>query len=401
MRKWIAVLMVILLCMSSVTALAEETEPIAEPVSEATATPAAEESTPAPDPMAGSEPTQQPDPEPTPTPEATAEPTATPALAPESSATPTAEPTATPTVEPSAEPTVTPTATPEASPTAEPTDAPEQTPEFYSDRRVTMGADLTDAQRAAVYADFGIEMGSVKELTVTNAEERVYLEGIVSERRIGSVALSCIYITTLPQGEGLTIELHNINYCTEDMYKNALTTAGITDAYVVVSAPFPVSGTGALTGAYKAYEDITGTSLNELAKLVGAEELVLTGELSEYIGSEEASEIIRELKGILDQTQSMSDDQVKSEIRTIADAYKVSLTDGQVDQILSLCRKLEGLDEAQLQSKLTGFAKTAEKAGKVGETVTKVYENVTAFFDTVGQFFKNLFKGNWRVSVPK
>lgn len=50
------------------------------------------------------------------------------------------------------------------------------------------------------------------------------------------------------------------------MYKNALATAGITDAKVLISAPFPVSGTGALTGIYKAYEDMTGVSLNDLAK---------------------------------------------------------------------------------------------------------------------------------------
>ena len=395
MRKWIAVLMVIFFCMSSVTAFAEETDPVAEAAADS-AVSNTEEDTGTIDPTADSDPSAEP--EPTPTTEPTQEPTPTPEQTP--AAEPTAEPTADPMPTPTAAVTVEPSPTaepiPEPSPTAEPTQEPTEPPAFVADQRVTMGADLTDAQRAAVYQHFGIEPGTVKELTVTNAEERAYLEGIVSERKIGSVALSCIYIRTLPKGEGLTIELNNINYCTEEMYKNALSTAGITDAYVVVSAPFPVSGTGALTGAYKAYEDITGTSLNELAKLVGAEELVLTGELSEYIGSAEASEIIGELKGILDQTQSMSDDQVKAEIRTIAEAYKVSLTEKQVDQILSLCRKLEGLDEAQLQSKLTGFAKTAEKAGKVGETVTRVYESVTTFFDTVGQFFKNLFSGSFR-----
>ena len=302
------------------------------------------------------------------------------------------------TPDPTADSTAAPDAQPEETPApdSEATATPGDSTGFVAQQRVTMGADLTDAQRAAVYRDFGIEPGSVRELTVTNKEERRYLEGLVPDRKIGSVALSCIFITTLEPGSGLDIEIYNINYCTEQMYVNALTTAGITDARVVVSAPYPVSGTGALTGAYKAYEDITGTSLNELAKLIGAEELVLTGELSEYIGSAEASAIIGQLKGILDQTQSMPDDQVKSEIRAIAEAYRVSLKETQVDQILSLCRKLEGLDQAQLQSKLTGLAKTAEGANKVVETVTRVYENVKSFFESVGQFFVNLFNGSWR-----
>ncbi|HRX57400.1 MAG TPA: DUF1002 domain-containing protein [Eubacteriales bacterium] len=259
------------------------------------------------------------------------------------------------------------------------------------EERVTMGADLTETQRKAVYADFGIEEGSVTELSVTNAEERAYLDGLVPDGKIGSVAISCIYIKTLAEGSGLTVELHNINYCTEDMYKNALTTAGISDAAVIVSAPFSVSGTGALTGAYKAYEDITGTSLSSLAKAVGAEELVVTGELAEYIGSDDATQMINELKGMLDVTQTMTDDEVREEIEKLADMYDVSLTSAQVEQVLKLVRSLEGLDTDELQSKLVGIAKAAEAVNKTGEVASKVYDNVKGFFASVGSFFTDLF----------
>ena len=262
------------------------------------------------------------------------------------------------------------------------------------EERVTMGADLTETQRKAVYADFGIEQGSVAELSVTNAEERAYLDGLVPDGKIGSVAISCIYIKTLAEGSGLTVELHNINYCTEDMYKNALTTAGISDAAVIVSAPFSVSGTGALTGAYKAYEDITGTSLSSLAKAVGAEELVVTGELAEYIGSDDATQMINELKGMLDVTQTMTDDEVREEIEKLADMYDVSLTGAQVEQVLKLVRSLEGLDADELQTKLVGIAKAAETVNKTGEVASKVYDNVKGFFASVGSFFTDLFGSN-------
>ncbi len=261
--------------------------------------------------------------------------------------------------------------------------------------RAVIGANLDQEQAAAVYKDFGIERGSVKEIIVTNADEREYLEGLVDEKKIGSVALSCVYITLLEEGSGLSISTNNINWCTEQMYINALTTAGITDAKVMVSAPFAVSGTAALTGIYKAYEDITGKSLSDLAKSVGVEELVLTGQLAEYIGSAEAAALINELKGILDITESMSDSDVKKEIRKLADQYNVQVNDTQIDQILGLCRQMEKLDVAELKEKLLSITETVEKAmtakQKVSETFSGVAEKVTDFIGSVTGFFAGLF----------
>lgn len=261
--------------------------------------------------------------------------------------------------------------------------------------RAVIGANLDQAQVAGVYADFGIERGSVKEIIVTNADEREYLEGLVDEKKIGSVALSCVYIKLLEEGSGLSIEANNINWCTEQMYINALTTAGITDAKVIVSAPFAVSGTAALTGVYKAYEDITGKSLSNLAKLVGVEELVVTGQLAEYIGSEEAAALINELKNILDITESMSDSDVKKEIKKLADQYNVQVTDSQVDQLLGLCRQMEKLDVAELKEKLLSITQTVEKAVSakqaVTDTISTVTEKVTSFFGNVASFFSGLF----------
>ena len=204
-----------------------------------------------------------------------------------------------------------------------------------------------------------------------------------------------MYITILDDGSGLNVSTKNINWCTEQMYKNALTTAGITDANVKVTAPFEVSGTAALTGIYKAYEDITGNSLSSLAKMVGAEELIVTGQLAEYIGSDEATALINELKGILDITETMSDADVKKEIKKLADQYNVQVTDEQIEQLLKLCRQLEKLDINQLKEKLVSITNTVEKAmtakDKVAKTVTTITEKVTGFLGSVSKFFAGLF----------
>lgn len=260
--------------------------------------------------------------------------------------------------------------------------------------RVTLGADLSEEQIAEIYQDFEIERGSVKELTVTNKEEREYLEGVVPDRKIGKVALSSIYIETTENGSGLSVSTKNINYCTSQMYINALTTAGIRDAVVKVSAPYDVSGTAALTGIYKAYEDITGEKLPEINKEVGTEELVTTGQLAELIGSKEATQIINELKKMIGEIKNMTDAELKQEIRRIADAYNVQIDDEMINQLVDLCRQLEKLDIDALREGLLEIAGVVDKASKASLNISEFFKKIGDFFTSIFDFFGNLFNSN-------
>lgn len=257
--------------------------------------------------------------------------------------------------------------------------------------RVVMGADLDEEQRAQIYRDFSLAEGDIQELTITNQEERAYLEGIAPEDKIGNLALSCVYIRTLEENSGLTITLHNINWCSENMYRNVLVTAGITDASVMISAPYPVSGTAALSGIYKAYEDVTGEKLDESAKKAAANELFITGALAETIGSTDATLLVNELKGILDQTQNMTDDEVHKEIHSLAKSLGIQVTDSQIEQLVGLCRELEGLDTQQLQEHLESIADTVDSAQKTNAFFSALEKNIQNFFTNIGTFFSNLF----------
>jgi len=260
--------------------------------------------------------------------------------------------------------------------------------------RTVIGADITEAQKAIVYKTFGIDKGSVKELTVTNAEERQYLDGVVDSSVIGTHSISCIYIKILAEGKGLDVTTSNISWCTKDMYRNALSTAGIDDAKVVVTSPIQgISGTAALTGVYKAYEDITGKKLDSTAKLAGTQELVTTAQLADEIGSTDAVTIVNELKEILGETKNMSDDELRAEIKRLADENNISLKDGEVNQLISLTRQLEKLDTDQLKAKVEQFQSTAKKLAGAKDKVSKFAASFGEFMQSVGSFFSGLFGG--------
>ena len=256
--------------------------------------------------------------------------------------------------------------------------------------RAVIGADLDSSQVDSVYGMFGVTRGSVIELKVTNAEERKYLEGYVDESLIGTRSISCVYVELLPEGSGMSVTTSNITWCTGEMYISALATAGITDARIIVAAPFEVSGTAALTGIYKAYEDMTGRKLDDLAKLVSTQELTITGDLAKEIGSMDSTSIVNELKLMLDQTKNMSDEEIRQTIVDIAGRYNVKLTDTQIRQLIDLCRSLEGLNPDQLKQRVEEVQSTLQKVSDAktkvvgfAKTVKKVVESVSSFFSRI------------------
>ncbi len=256
--------------------------------------------------------------------------------------------------------------------------------------RAVIGADLNPMQADMVYAAFGFRRGDVIELTVTNAEERRYLEGYVDSSVIGTRSISSVYVELLPPGSGMSVTTSNIVWCTGQMYVSALATAGITDARIVVAAPFEVSGTAALAGVYKAYEDMTGVRLDDLAKLVSTQELTVTGELAQQIGSMDSTSIVGDLKLMLNETKNMSDEEIIGVVREIAGQYNVNLTDTQMRQLVSLCRSLEQLNPDQLRQRVEQVQGTIQKMSEAKTRVVSFAQSVREFMDSVSAFMEKV-----------
>ena len=56
------------------------------------------------------------------------------------------------------------------------------------------------------------------------------------------------YVEPTKKGNGINVKTANLTWVTSAMIATTLSTAGIENANVIAAAPFPVSGTGALTG---------------------------------------------------------------------------------------------------------------------------------------------------------
>ncbi|KKC29877.1 uncharacterized protein YpuA (DUF1002 family) [Caldanaerobacter subterraneus subsp. tengcongensis MB4] len=259
---------------------------------------------------------------------------------------------------------------------------------------VTLGSDLTPSQQQEMLKYFGVEGKQVKIIKVTNEEERKYLEGLVPGREIGTRAISSAYLQLLPEGEGILVDTHNITWVSKEMYANAMITAGIKDARVVVAAPFKVSGTAALTGIMKAFEEATGKKLSEEAKKTANEELVITGKLAEKVGEEKAAELLEKVKKEVIEKRLTDENEIANVIKEVASKLNINLTEDQISQIVQLMKKINqlNLDIETVKKQLEKIGADVEKIKKTVEEnkgiLQKILKAIQGFLDWLFSLFR-------------
>lgn len=265
-----------------------------------------------------------------------------------------------------------------------------------SSRMVTLGVDLTPEQRATVLKFFNLTEDDLKDMeviNVNNQDERRYLEGTLSDDIIGWKTYSCSYIEPKTSG-GLRVETANLTYVTKNTLYNALQTAGVENCSLVVTAPFPVSGTGALTGVFMAYEQ-RGVKLDEGKKEAATEELVQTAALEEQYG-EGVAEVISDVKDeVISQGGDLSDDEIREIIKTAAKLKGINLTDEDIDTILGIVQKLQGLDYdlSSFSNTLDDFKQALDDATGKAEEAKGFFESIADWFQGIIDWFKGLFGG--------
>lgn len=262
---------------------------------------------------------------------------------------------------------------------------------------VTLGTNLSAEQKQMVLNYFGVKENEVVILEVNNQEERKYLEGVATEAQLGTRTYSCAYVQPTSKGNGLNVKTVNLTYVTSSMIASTLTTCGITDANVIAMTPLSggVSGTGALTGIMKAFEDATGKPLDEEKKEIASEELVITGDLGENIGQDKATGVINDIKTEIIKNNTQDNIQIADTINNITNNYNVTLTPEQQEKLENLMTKVseQDYDYKEMKDALNSVKDVVnEKLNSIGEKVpTTLINSVKQWFTRIGDWFANLF----------
>ncbi len=264
---------------------------------------------------------------------------------------------------------------------------------------LALGADLTEEQRNTVLALMGInpaDLGNYNVTYVNNSEEHQYLDSYVESSKIGSKSWSSVVIIKRDKGNGLNISTKNISYCTVGMYKNALTTAGITDADIIVAGPKPISGTAALVGIFKAYEQMSGEKVQENVVDAALNELVVTGKLEDAIdglSNEEVEEFIAYIKSVIAEKGLKDEKSINSAIDEACEKYGVTLSQDERQMIVDLLLKITslGIDLSGLVDYASSLYNSFKNGGSSSGILASIGSVFGKIFSSIGNFFKGLF----------
>jgi len=211
-------------------------------------------------------------------------------------------------------------------------------------KSVTLGADLSNAQKEEMLKYFEVNKNDANILEITSKEEHTYLGKIASESELGNKSISCSYIEPTEKG-GLNVTTNNLTWVNDGMIKNALITAGIENANVKASAPFKVSGTAALTGILKGFENSSaGKKIDENKKEAANEELVTTGDIGEKIGQDDATNLMNDIKKHVIKEKPGTKKELNKIVDKATEEYKTTLSDEDIANIKDVMSKINDLD---------------------------------------------------------
>jgi uncharacterized protein YpuA (DUF1002 family) len=262
-----------------------------------------------------------------------------------------------------------------------------------SDVYVSFGADLSDSEKATVLDLMGItesDLDNYKVGEITNEDEKNYLGDYLDASVIGSRALSSVIVVVGNEGDGIDVETKNISYCTSGMYTNALITAGIEDADVIVAGPFEITGTAALVGAMKAYSELTGEDISEESMDAAVNELVVTSEIAEDVDSEDIEQLMAFVKTKVVEEGLNNDEAISEAIDEGASQLGITISDDEKQSIISVMKKIGGLDLDlnSMKEQAKDLYNKLEDMGIDKEQAKNFFQKV---IDALQNFFSSIF----------
>jgi len=260
---------------------------------------------------------------------------------------------------------------------------------------VTLGESLGAKDKAWVLSRLNAPEG-ITPIIATSADEEKYLGKNIPQSQKGGNMYSSAKIELTEKGDGLSVATENITWVTKDMYLNALVTAGVKDADITITSPYKVTGTSALTGIMKAYDQTsaeTGIKLSDERKDLAQQELSVTSDVGKTVGTDKVADLMNEIKAEIANQKPETKVEIENLIVQVIQNNNIQLSDAQMDRLTNLFNQMEqaNINWGQIESGLKNAGQDIHAFATSEETkgfFAKLFDGLSDFFSSIAGVFK-------------
>ncbi|MHC9533432.1 DUF1002 domain-containing protein [Dellaglioa sp. L3N] len=277
----------------------------------------------------------------------------------------------------------------------------------WSNPVVTLGTSLTDTQKSGTLSTLTSSLEgntSYSTLTVNGATLVKYLNSSGGTFTTDSGVWSSAMVQKTSSGSGINVKIldyngaNNITTITENQYKNAALTAGVTDANIYVTSATPIDGSGALAGVYAAFAQ-NGDTLNTKQVTAAQDEMSTLSDITQanknkdgYTDSQLNNAVAGAKQDMAKKGSSITNNQITVIVNNQITNNNLTnvITDSQKQQIVATLIKIRdsgALDSSDFKS----------QASKVATNIQDGAKNIFSKLNTSGN--RNFLQKIWDAIV--
>ena len=280
---------------------------------------------------------------------------------------------------------------------------------------VTVGTSLTSSQRQGTIDTLtkALNGGNYKTITITGSDLVKYLNPSGDNFTDSSGVWSSAMIQKTSAGSGINVQIldyngkDNITTITQNQYKNAALTAGISDANIYVTSAIPIDGSGALAGVYAAYAK-QGDALNQKQINVAQDEMNTLSGITQANKNKDGytdSQLNNAVAGAKSDMAKIGNNVSDSQIRDIVNnQIKINhlgdtINNNQKQQIINVLiqvRDSGALKNGNFKQQASALSDNIQKNAKGIFDKLNTQENrnfLQQIWDSIVNFFSGLFGG--------
>lgn len=284
----------------------------------------------------------------------------------------------------------------------------------WSNPVVTLGSSLTDSQKSGTISTLTASLNgnsTYSTLPVNGSTLVKYLNSSGSTFNSDSGVWSSAMVQKTSSGSGINVKIldyngtNNITTITENQYKNAALTAGVTDANIYVTSATRIDGSGALAGVYAAFAQ-NGETLNTKQVTAAQNEMSTLSDITQankskdgYTDSQLNNAVAGAKKDMAKEGSNVTNNQITNIVNNQITNNNLTniITDNQKQQIVAVLIKIRdsgALDSSDFKSQANKVATNIQDGAKDIFSKLNTSENrnfLQKIWDAIVSFFSSIW----------